>query len=313
MNTEQMWDGGDRYVTYRGRRMLRFAGGEAAGAPAAVQPEAQPPTGGQGDPGQGGDTPAEGLGLYDLSDAPEELRPYLEQELKKIEGNVTKRFQEHADFREQLGPLADIDGLSEVPADELSELIEFRQIASDPEQFEAWWNTIGENMKFFADDEEGEGGEPGDEFGDFEEGGEPEYVGEMREKIAELEARLGETSERQEEQSQQQRVDAAIAKIQTDLEALPHGETDPEKVEAINAAVVKLAHAYPDDDDAIAKAFADWQQISGTAQGDLVDRKLGQPQAALSGGTPDASQPKLSFLDGDDPKTAAKARLAAGG
>jgi hypothetical protein len=35
-----------------------------------------------------------GTGLYDLESAPEEYRPFLEAELKKIEGNATKKFQE---------------------------------------------------------------------------------------------------------------------------------------------------------------------------------------------------------------------------
>jgi hypothetical protein len=51
--------------------------------------------------GQGG-----GLGLYDLTTVPEHLRPVVEPLLKKVEANVTQRFQEHADFRKQWEPFS---------------------------------------------------------------------------------------------------------------------------------------------------------------------------------------------------------------
>src|SRR6185295_507378 len=101
----------------------------------------------QGDPGATGEGTDQGvgLGLYDLSSAPEELRPFLEQELKKYDGNVTKKFQEHADFRKRFEPYADVD-FGDVPADELGELLQFRQVLQDPEQLQEWLGALNQQL-----------------------------------------------------------------------------------------------------------------------------------------------------------------------
>jgi hypothetical protein len=120
-----------RYVLYRGRVMPLVAGGESNGAPAAAG------DGGAGGAGDGGDG-ASGPIPWDLSSVSEELRPHVEAALKGVEGGVTKRFQEHADFRKQWEPYAGVEGLSEISPEDMARLVAFHQTASDEQQFEQW-------------------------------------------------------------------------------------------------------------------------------------------------------------------------------
>src|SRR5215216_3395957 len=111
---------------------------DASGSAAAVQTSGEPG-------GAEGTEQQPGLGLYDLSGAPEELRPFLEQELKKYDGNVTKKFQEHADFRKRFEPYQDLD-FGDVPADELGELLQLRQVFQDPQQTQEWLSALNEEL-----------------------------------------------------------------------------------------------------------------------------------------------------------------------
>src|SRR5690349_17553500 len=71
------------------------------GADDGTVPAEAPAGEGQGDEVNGG-------GLYDLASAPDDLRPFLEAELKKIEGNVSKRFQDHSQYRDQWSPYEEL-------------------------------------------------------------------------------------------------------------------------------------------------------------------------------------------------------------
>lgn len=243
-------------------------------------------------PGAGDGGTSEGSLPWDLNSAPEELRPYLQSELKKIEGGITKRFQEASEFRSRMEPLsglAEIEGIADVPTEELQELLEFRSLVQDPEQFEDWWSSVGEEMGFFQGD---------DAPDDADDGGSdepPEWAQTLMERLDNLE---GTTRE----QTAAQREQAAMEKINSDLTALG---LDPNGEEA--DAVCQLAMAY-DDEDAIQKAFADYQKLTGKAQSALVDDKENAPAAPLGGGQADTAPEAVNgFVDA---KRLAKARFA---
>src|SRR3954464_6102371 len=88
--------------------------------------DAAPPADGGGtetsDDGGGGN------GLYDqfMSGTPDDLKPYVTDAFKQWDSQVTPKLQEAAQLRERFGPLAEIEGLSDVPPEELGELLEFR-------------------------------------------------------------------------------------------------------------------------------------------------------------------------------------------
>lgn len=252
-----------------------------------VQPGGETPEG-VVDPGQGQEA---FQGLYDLSAAPEHLRPLLEQELKKVDANVTRRFQEHADFKSKFEPLEGIEGLTDVPGEELSQLLEFREIASDPEQFEGWWFQVGKELGFFEDD--GSGPEAGPE-GAAEPGGNPE-IAQLMETVQTLSRRLEEFESKGETEKAQS---AARQQIDKELGELrdQHGEFD-------ESLVLRLARDYAEEPDAIKRGFEDMLKITGQAQSSLVTEKLDQPTPATRGGLPDTS--------GQAPKTFQEAQTAA--
>lgn len=244
----------------------------------------------QGDGGDGtGSLP------WDLESAPEELRPYLQTELKRIEGGITKRFQEASEYRKQMEPLAglaEIEGITDVPAEELQELVAFRQLIQDPEQFEAWWSSVGEEMGFLNDGDQA--GPDGDEDDGASGDEPPAWAQELMQRLDSLEG-----STKQSEM--QQREAAALQHIDTELKALAekHGQFDED-------AVCQLAMAY-DDEDAIQKGFADYQRLTGKAQSELVDSKDVPGTPPVTGGGADTSPPPVDGFSGA--KAAARQRM----
>lgn len=254
--------------------------------PAAEVQPAETPEG--VDAGQGTD----GIqGLYDLSAAPEHLRPLLEQELKKVDANVTRRFQEHADYRKRFEALEGIEGLTDVPAEELSQLLEFRDIASNPEQFESWWYQVGSELGFFEDDGTGPDAETGEEptgQGDPQVAQLVETVQQLSQRLEEFESR-GESEKAKAEARQE--IDRQLGELRDQ-----HGEFDEN-------LVLRLARDYAEEPDAIQRGFDDYLRITGQAQSQLVEDKLDQPGPANGGGRPD--------VGGGGPTTFKEAQAAA--
>lgn len=214
-------------------------------------------------------------GLYDLSAAPEHLRPLLEAELKKVTANVDSRFREHSDFRKKFEALEGIEGLTDVPGEELSQLLEFRDIAADPEAFEGWWFQVGKELGFFEDDgsapEASEGGE-----GD---GAQAPEIAQLMETVQSLSQRLEEfetkgESEKAKAQARQE-IDKQLGALREQ-----HGEFDDQ-------LVLRLARDYAEEPDAIQRGFDDYLRITGQAQNELVEDKLSAPAPANGGGRPD--------------------------
>jgi hypothetical protein len=282
-------------------------------------------------PGEGeggaGDQQANGTPqgeLFDLDSVPEELRPYVEDVLKQVQGNVTQRFQEHADFRKQWEPYSQIEGLSDVPAEDLQQLLEFHRLAQDPEQFGDWvgeWlqayrEHAPEQFNALADKLDQAGLFDGE--GDPDEGEEPEGGDDLRSILNEaLDQRLGPIEqfiESQQDQSEIGQIEQALVAEADEVKAQHREqfgeELDDEAVEAIG----KLSHAYDEAQGSIKSAYQDYLRLTGKAQGDLVDEKLGQPAAAVAGGQADTTPERASFIGGNgaNPKELARARMRAG-
>lgn len=278
--------------------------------------------GGDGEDGSGDSFDAgegQGSGLYDLSSAPEELRPYLEEQLRTVSKNVDARFREAADHRTKWSPYEEL-GVADVPTEELQELLAFRDLLGDEDGFKEWlkaaseqvgleagspemdqdaWFAYGEANGFFDGDGDpaaGEEQQPSDQDSLIE-----ALMGRMQEQ-------LGPINEFMAAQQQNQAVDGELQQANQTLEALreEHGEFD-------EAAVLKLAHAFLADPDVdpIKEAFAELQRIRGEGQSELFDEKSDQPSGSLSGGVVDTSPPKFNGLGDPALKDAARARFAA--
>lgn len=282
---------------------------EAAGAAPGVEP-----------------TQESGSGFIDLNglEIPPELHGHMGRYIKeKIDPVLTQKFQELAEQRKPYEAFSGIEGLSDVPAEELSELLAFRKTASDPEKFgewytgfadtqieenpegfEAWWKERGEKLGYTFDGDD----EPTDP--DLEPGGDSEEVAALR---AEMQAFKDEFGQKETQREEQQRVEARTGEINKQM--VPFVESlgdmpDEEKTQAIND-VYGLALKYGDEepDQQIPKAIADWQRIKGIGEAGLIDKRLGHPDPALNGGAPaDTTDPVRGF---DHANQIAKDRLRA--
>lgn len=270
---------------------------------------------GGGEAEGGGETPApgaesEGLGLYDFSETPEEIVPYLQQELRKIEGNVTKRFTEAKEFQDRMGPLAEIEGLADIPPENLSALVQVNEMLSDPESAvelaRSILSEVGES-EVDAETWTQQGIDNG--WLDGEEGEEGEDGPDIEARIAEiLDERLGPVQDFIGNQQQTQEVQQVAQEYGDRLEAVQQ-ENDVQLSPEDQASVLELAHAYLGEDDPIGAAFSKFQSIRGGAEGDALQGKLdNQMGASLSGGQVDTSPEKLSFGD-SRLKDAALARM----
>lgn len=246
-----------------------------------------------GGQGQGGTTE----GLYDevLTSAPEELRPQLQEYLKKVDGNVTRKFQEYAEKLKGYEAFEGIDGLADVPAEDLQGLLDFRNLAADPEQFESWWEQVGVEMGFL----DGEGAEDDglDVAGVDDETAPPAWAQPLIEDYQQRQER--ETTERA-QSDQAERVKAARESLEPRLAEVTEKHSLTDKAQA---AVLRFARDHVEtDDDPIGRGLEDYLQLTGDAQSELVEDRLNQPDAATSGGRPVAG--------GERPKTFAEARAA---
>jgi len=241
------------------------------GQQADVQPQE-----GQGDAG---------LGLYDLNSVPEHLREHVAPHLKTIEGNVTKRFQEAADFRKQWEPYQGM-GIDQVDPDQLKELLEFRELAQDPAAFKQWYDQVGQELGYA-------GGEPDE---DFDLGDDGDMRAQLREELkAELMQEIAPIQEQFQSAQYEAAVQAERDKIEQELAGLEkqHGEFDRD-------AVLQFALSYGEDDpDAVAKGHADYVRITSGARNGLVEQKLAQPGTPETGGRPadTSAKPVTNFQD----------------
>lgn len=268
--------------------------------------------------GAGAETPeSNGSGLYDefLAETPQELHPYVTEAFKKWDAGVTPKLQEAAQLKERFGSLAEIEGLTDVPPDELAELVQFRQVLSDPEQLKQWLTQVNQAMGMAPGELSEEDWVSMGETNGWFEGGEEQTNGTDPQAIAQqvlemLKPELEPVKQFMGSAEQEKRAEQAKAQITERMAALEnqHGELDENQREA----VLKLAYAYQEEDDPIGKAFESFLQITGQAEGSLVDRKLDQPNGALNGGQPSTSAPRTSWQDGEgtvNPKTLALQRM----
>lgn len=289
------------------------------GAPAGVAGGA---AGGQGagDPAGGG---GQGDQLYQpyLANVPAELHPMVLDPLRAQSADFTRRFQEAADFRQQMEPYSNIDGFADVPPDELAELIQFRQVLADPEALKGWvqqvstalgvspeldedaWAALGQQNGWLEDDGTGAAA-----------GGQNEILDQVAqmldERLGPIQQHIGTQQQQQTQQQHQQAFEGRYNELAEQHGLVPEG-TPPEKAAEIKQAVTDLAFAYVSDDDPIGKAVERYLSITGGAQGDLIDGKLQQQTGPTLTGGGAATQPEAASWNGGgpSPKDLALARM----
>ncbi len=229
----------------------------------------------------------------------------VREALKKAEAGITRNFQEHAEQRERFGGLEGIEGLQDIPPEDLGQLVELHSYMQDPESFEELWNAWGEEYGYF-DDEDGEDGE-GEDYEDDDEG-EDDLASRVAQMVLEqVEGRIAPIEEGVRAGEEEQRIAQASQEVDRQLKALheEHGELD----EATEEKILRLALSYGDDDDAINRGAQDYFSIVGDSERGLLDRKSDQPSPGESGGRPNTAPDAIR--NSADAKSAALSRFAA--
>jgi hypothetical protein len=259
--------------------------------------------------GQGAE--ATDSGLYDLDSVAPEVREQLVPHLKAIEGNVTKKFQEAAEYRKQWQPYEDL-GLTDVKPDELQGLLEFAKNANDPDWFSNWWKQAGDEMGLF----EKHASPSTDDLGldDPDTDLTPEKIQELvAEQVAE---KLSPIEQHLQQEEQTRKVEQANEEIGSALSSIEDAEPnlfkgDAEEKEKVQDAIIRLSYAYADDsslsvEDMIRKGFEDYKQLIGQGEKGLFDQKVEQPQTPEGPGAPSTAPEKITSFD--DPRLMAQAR-----
>lgn len=244
------------------------------------------------------------------ANVPAELAPLVMEALKHKDADVTRGFQEHKQFREQWEPYSKIDGLNNVPPEDLAQLVEWSRTMENPEAFQAWhqgvaeqlglspqldedsWVSMGEQNGWFegGDPESQNGGEPG-QF-------DPNQVQQMIQQA--LQQELEPVKKWQGQQEQQAAAAQTYSQWEGQLKGLAeqnHLKFDDIKDDVANLASGLLAQG-EDPAGVMPKAFEHYMRMTGKAQGDLMEDKLGQPGGALNGGSADTRPEQASWNGG---------------
>lgn len=237
-------------------------------------------------------------GLYDLDSVAPDVREHLEPHLKAIEANATKKFQEAADYRKGWAPYEDL-GIKDIPPEQLQGLLNFAQMANDPQQFAEWWKAAGEEQGLFEQIQPSD-----DDFG-------LEEVDDLStEKIQQLIAEavaenINPITERLQAQEQERQMQEANQEITQQLEQIR--ADNPNLPENAEDAIVRLAYSYADEDgDPIQKGFEEYKALIGVGEKGLFEQKSQQPATPEGAGPASTADEKI--IDFNDPRLKAMAR-----
>lgn len=224
-------------------------------------------------------------GLYDLSTVPEHLHEHVLPIAKEIEGNVTRRFQEAAEYRKQWEPYEEL-GLDEFEPTALEQLLAIGHLAQDEDQFNEWLLQTAEARQLL----EPEAAEYGEGEGDDELGYDDDYAGgnggltadHVQAMIGDaLEQALGPIAGRFEAQDQEQRMQETSKQIDSTLDAI-----EKEYGSEINRdRILQLSLAYTDQGlDAVRRGFEDWKADRTEVERGMFDSRAGVPGTPETGG-----------------------------
>lgn len=240
-------------------------------------------------PEQGGEATESG-DLYDINSVDPEYREHFAPHLKAVQSNVEKQFRDHAEFRKGWEPYEEL-GLRDMDPTAVKQLLDFAQLANDPEQFDGWLKNAAEERGILGDNGAEDLGL--DEIDDLS----PEKIKEL---VAEQTTPIQEALE---EQAKEQAVAKAEEEVTGTLKQIR--DENPDLPENAEEAIEKLAYVYSDDsrlsvDDLLAKGFEDYKSLVGQGEKGLFAQKTEQPPPAEGAGAAAMGDEKITSFD--DPR-----------
>lgn len=252
-------------------------------------------------------------GLYDLDSVAPELREQIVPHLKAIEGNATKKFQEAAEYRKQWQPFEEI-GVNSMDPAELKQLLDFANMAKDPEQFTNWWKAAGDENGLFEKFGSQETDDLDDEeFEDLSEEKIRELVEkQVAEKLSPIEQSLLEKENESKEAQANEEIASVMTKIRSDHADLFEG--DEKEQQKVEQRIARLAYSYSDDSsltaaEMIQKGFEDYLDMRGQGEKALFAQKSTQPKPPEGAGQADTSPEKIASFDDPRFRQAAEEKL----
>ena len=240
------------------------------------------PTTGQGDGGTSDAPYAEYLNRI-----PEEYRGDVEPIFKEWDGNVTRRFQEAAEFRKQWEPFAQT-GISQMQPDEVQWALQVAEAAqNNPAALRQW---LDQNHPVEA---------PQQDFGTYDQ---YDPNAQLMQRLEQLEQQLQQGNQRWQdfEAQTQQARDAQI--MEAEVAALKEqfgSELPPKVLEQFEDLIVAFGHkhAQPGVQPAqvVQKAWAELQPIVNAIEANALNRKVNDPNPAEGGGIPDVRPEQVKY------------------
>lgn len=241
-----------------------------------VQPDAGVPAEGQGNTAP--------YSEY-LDKLPEDIRGDVEPVFQEWDSNVTKRFQEAADYKKQWEPFQDL-GLNDVPKEDVESLLALRDLAAnDPEQFDTWLRETATERGLFED-------APNDQFDPY---AEPDDDAALSQKLDPMMSELQEMKQWREQMEQDSRISEAMKTVEAQVEeqSAKHPDVPKDLAEQFLASF-----AESDPQNAVQLAYDAAEKWMVQIQQNMVAGKLAQPESAEQGSTPDGNpQAITSFKD----------------
>lgn len=233
-----------------------------------------------------------------LERLPEDVRPQVEPVFREWDGNVTKRFQDHSQFRQQWEPYQEA-GVHNLPPDEVKQLLEFREaLLTNPEGVKQWFVneyapannlTLAEQQAVAAQ----QNTPAPDEFGFVDPNIALEQT--LASKLSPLEQQLQQLTQWQQQQEQQSRLAEATRLIESQKAELKEKHPDVYDEQRVNALLAQYIETDPQN--AVRRAFDDWQAIVSQVQKQTLQQKVDQPPPAESGGVANGAPDGIRTLE----------------
>jgi hypothetical protein len=250
----------------------------------------------QPDEGQGGGGEQDAPYAEYLNRIPEEVRGDVEPVFKEWDANVTRRFQEHSQQREQWAPYEEL-GVNRLSPDEVQWALDFRQAAvENPQAVKEWFDQYAQAHNLTEP-------EPTYEQPAFDSYEDPQQQLErlLKQQLEPVQQQLAQIGQWREEQEFAQRKAEADRFVMSQMDELKAKHPDEFKTTGEYGAekmIDRLIGRYIESDprNAVPRAFADYQAWRAEIEKQTLQSKVDAPAPAEAGGTADVAPEKFSRI-----------------
>lgn len=242
----------------------------------------------QPDEGQGTEATGSPYDSY-LQTVPEQAREAAEAWFKDTSKGLDAKLQEAAELSKSLGPYKEVQGLSDYPPDQLTELLGWhKQMVSDPESFQQWIAQEAEAAGFTK--AEAEALEDAEGSGELS----PEKIQQIIDER--LQAQLGPLQEQQQELSKARTIDTIEQDIRSEWGRL-ESENKITLSDEQKAMILDLGINYEGDESWVQHGYDRFKEITAEGQRAFVAEKANQPQTPITTGGQEGAKPPTGFKE----------------